>query len=74
MAHIVQTVVITIGDDGIALFFEIFYVADYGVAKESGICFQGGLINDHLNASGGNAPHYALDGGLTEIVRIALHG
>ena len=46
--HIIQTDIVAVGDDGMALCLEGFEVVLYSTTKEGAALFQGWLIDDDL--------------------------
>ena len=71
---VVQTAVVAVGDDGLALCLELGEVVDDLTTEEGLAIGDGGFVDDDLGALGLDALHDALDGTLAEIVRVALHG
>ena len=72
--NVIQTRVIPICYNRLGLLFEFLEVIDDEGAEEGAPVFEGGLVDDDLGAFGLNALHDSLDGGLTEVVRVGLHG
>ena len=70
---VVETAVVAVGYDGVALGFEFFEVVDHLGAEEGLSVCEGGLIDDYLGALGLDALHYSLDGALAEVVGVGLH-
>ncbi len=54
--------------------FELSQIVDDEAAEEGAPVLEGGLVDDDLGTFGFDALHDALDGGLTEVVRVGLHG
>ena len=73
LLHIVQTSIVSIGDDGTGLCLEGRQVVDHPAAKEQGSVRQGRFVNNDLGSLGLDAFHHSLDGTLAEIVAVALH-
>ena len=71
---VVEDGVVAVGDDGMALSLEVRKVIDYLGTEEGGAVLEGGLIDDDLGTLGLDTLHDALDGGLTEVVGVGLHG
>ena len=72
--YIVETRVISVGDDGIGLCLELGEVIDYEATEEGTAIFEGWLIDDNIGSLSLDALHDALDGGLSEVVGVGLHG
>ena len=71
--YIIQTRVISVGNDCLALFLECPKIIDNSTPEEGVTIGQGWLINNHLRAFGLDALHDALDGALPEVVAVRLH-
>ena len=72
--YIIKAGIIAVGYDGIGLCLELGKVVDNEAAEEGAAVFEGWLIYDDIGALSLDALHDALDGGLTEVVRIGFHG
>ena len=70
---VVETGVVTVGDDGLALTLEGVEVVDDLGAEEGFSIVKGGFVDDDFGTLGLDAFHNALDGTLTEVVAVALH-
>lgn len=57
-----------------ALLFESIKVIHYPTAEESGSIFQCRFINNHFGTFCLDALHDTLNGTLTEVIRVGLHG
>ena len=68
--YIIQTSIIAVGDDGVALCLEGFEVVLYPTAEECAALFQGRLIDDDLCTLCLDALHDTLDGRLAEVVAV----
>ena len=68
--YIIQTYIVAVGDDGMALCLEGFEVVLYPTAEEGAALFQGWLIDDYLGTLCLDTLHDALNGGLTEVVAV----
>lgn len=71
--HIVQAVVVAVGNDSLTLGFELCEVVDNAAAKEGSTVNESGLVDDDFCALGFDALHDALNGRLTEVVGVGLH-
>ena len=71
--YIVQRLVIAVGNNRFALFFEFCQIINNKTSKEGLAIRDSGFIDDDLGTFGFDALHDALDGALAEIVRVALH-
>ena len=71
--HIVETGVVSVRDDGVALALELIQVVDYTAAEECAAVLYGRLIDDDLHALGLDPLHHALDAALAEVVAVRLH-
>lgn len=65
---VVEDGVVTVGDDGLGLCFEVFEVVDYFATKEGGAILKGGFVDNDVGTLCLDAFHDALDGTLTEVV------
>ena len=70
---VIEAAVVAVGDDTVALLFEVVEVVDDSAAKEGVTVFQCRFIDDHLGAFGFHPFNHALNATLAEIVTIALH-
>ena len=68
LLYIIQTSIVAVGDDGMALCLEGFEVVLYSATEESTTLFQGWLIDDYLCPLCLDALHDSLNGTLTEVV------
>lgn len=68
--HVIQTRIVAVGDDGVALGLEGGEIVDYAAAEERGAVGQGRLVDYHLRAFGLYALHHALDARLAEVVGV----
>ena len=71
---VVEDGVVTVGDDGLRLRLEVFEVVDYFATKEGGAILKGGFVDDYICTLCLYALHDALDGTLTEVIGVRLHG
>lgn len=71
--HVVETGVVTVGNDGIALLLELLQVVDYKASEEGGSVFECRFIDDDFRTFRLNALHHALYAALAEIVGVGLH-
>ncbi len=71
---VVEGGVVAVGYDGLALGLEGTEVVDHTAAEEGGAVFEGGFVDDYFGSLGLDAFHNALDGTLTEVVGVGLHG
>ena len=60
--HVIQTIIETVGDDGMTLGLELFEVVDDLAAEEGGAVLKGWLVDDDLGSLCLDALHDALDG------------
>ena len=72
--YVVQNSIVAVCDDGLGFRLEFFQVINDLAAEEGGAVFEGGFVDDYLGSLGLDALHDALDGRLTEVVGIGLHG
>ena len=68
--HIIQTSIVTVGDDGMALCLEGFEVVLYSATEEGATLFQGWLVDDYLSTLCLDTLHDALNGGLAEVIAV----
>ena len=68
--HIIQTSIIPVGNDGMALALESIQVIHHLAAEERAAIFECRFIDDDFGTLGLDAFHDALDGTLAEVVRI----
>ena len=68
--YIVQTSIIAVGDDGMALCLEGFEVVLNSATKEGAALFQGWLIDDYLGTLCLDTLHDALNSRLAEVVAV----
>ena len=73
LSDIVQASIIAVGDDGLALGFELIEVVDDLRAKERFAIGNGWLIDDDFCTFGLDALHNALDSTLAEVIAVRLH-
>lgn len=71
--HVVEAGVISVGNDGLRLGFELGQVINDEAAEETGAVFKGGLVDDDMRTFGLDALHHTLDGRLTKVVTIGFH-
>ena len=72
LLYIIQTSIIAIGDDGMALGLEGFEVVLYFTTEEGAALFQGWLIDDYLCTLCLDTLHDALDGRLAEVIAVTF--
>ena len=60
--YIIQTNIVAVGNDGMALCLEDFEVVLYSTAEEGAALFQGWLIDNYLSTLCLDTLHDALDG------------
>lgn len=72
--HIIQTLVISVCDDGVAQFFELLQIVNHDSSKKLLPIFQGRLIDNHRGVFHLYALHDALNAALAEVIKITLHG
>ena len=72
--YIIQTAVVAVGDDGLAALFENVQIVHHFAAEEGSAILQSRLIDDNCRALGLDTLHDALNGRLTEVVGVGLHG
>ena len=72
--HIFQTIIIAVGYDSMALGFENIKIIHHLASEESCPIFQCRFINNHLSTLCLDALHDTLNGTLTEVIRVGLHG
>lgn len=68
--YIIQTSIVAVGNDGMALCLEGFEVVLYSATKESAVFFQGWLIDDYLGTLCLDTLHDTLDGRLAEVIAV----
>ena len=73
LLDVIEAGVVAICDDGVATGLELLEVVDDEAAEKGGAVFKGGFVDDDLGTFGLDALHHALDGGLAEVVGVALH-
>ena len=71
---IIEDGVIAVGDDGIALLFELREIIDNTAAKEHRSVGKCGLVDNDNGTFGLDTFHHTLDATLTEIIGVGLHG
>ena len=71
--HIVQTSIIAVCDDSLALRLKSIEVVHHSAAKECATIFESGFVDNYLCALGIDTLNHALDGGLAEVVTVTLH-
>lgn len=71
--HIVQTTIISIGNDNVAHLLKLGEVVHHGTAEERAAILQRRLIDDHTGAFRLDTLHHALDRGLAEVVAVRFH-
>ena len=72
--YIIQTAVVAVGDDGLAALFENVQIVHHFAAEEGSAILQSRLIDDNCRALGLDTLHDALNGRLTEVIGVGLHG
>ena len=72
--HVIQTSIIPVRDNRLALRFESVQVVHYLAAEEGAAVFQCRLVDDYFRTFGFHPLHYALDAGLAEVIAVRLHG
>ena len=73
VSYIIEDGIVTIGNDGLTLCFELVEVVDNTATEEGGIVRKGRLVDNHLSTLCLDTLHYTLYGTLAEIVGVALH-
>ena len=73
LLYIVQTAVIPVGNDGMALALESIQVIHHFAAEERAAIFECRFIDDDLRTFGLDAFHHTLDARLAEVVRVRFH-
>ena len=68
--YVIETAVIAVGNDCLALLLEIIKVVDDFAAEERFAVLESRFIDDDFGTLGIDAFHDALDGTLAEVVRI----
>ena len=71
--YIIQTNIVAVGDDGMALCLEDFEVVLYSTTKKGAALFQGWLIDDDLCTLCLDTLHDALNSTLAEVIGIGFH-
>lgn len=74
LLHIVQAAIVAVGNNGLAALLELVQIVDNLAAKEGSAILQSRLIDDNCRALGLDTLHDALNGRLTEVVGVGLHG
>lgn len=74
LLHIVQAAIVAVGNNGLAALLELVQIVDNLAAKEGSAILQSRLIDDNCRALGLDTLHNALNGRLTEVVGVGLHG
>ena len=72
--YIIENAVVAIGDDSVRAFLEFFDVIDYQRAEECRSVLQRRFVDNDSCALRLDALHHALNGALTEVVTVGLHG
>ena len=72
--HIIQVTILTVSNDGLAAFLEFFKVIHDFTAKECTAILQRRLIDNDCCTLRLDTLHDALNGGLSAVVRVRLHG
>lgn len=68
--NIIQTSIVAVGNDGMALCLESFEIVLYSTAKEGAAFFQGWLVDNDFGAFCLNTLHDALDGRLAKVIAV----
>ena len=71
--HIIQTNIVAVSDDGMALCLESCQVIDYLATEESAAVFKCRLVDDNLCSLCFDAFHDSLNGRLAEVIAILFH-
>ena len=71
--YVIETSVIAVGDDGLALSLELIKVVNDLTSEERFSIGNRGFVDDDLGSLSLDALHDALDGALAEIIAIRLH-
>ena len=71
--YIVENGVVTVGYDGLRLLLKNSKVVHHKAAEECAAVLQRGFVYYHSGSFGLYAFHYALNGGVAEVVAAALH-
>ena len=71
--HIIQTSIIPVGNDGMALALESIQVIHHLAAEERAAIFECRFIDDDFRAFGLDALHHTLNARLAEVVRVRFH-
>ena len=72
--NVVEDGVVAVGNDGLGALLEVFQVVYHTTAEEGGAILEGGFVDNNFCALGLDALHDALNGTLTEVVGVGLHG
>ena len=73
LLDVVETGVVSVGDDGVAAGLELLEVVDDEAAEEGAAVLEGGFVDNDLGAFGLDTLHDTLDGGLAEVIAIGFH-
>lgn len=71
--YIIQTSIVAVSDDGMALCLESCQIIDYLATKEGAAVFQCRLVDDNLCALCLDTFHDSLNGRLAEVVGVGFH-
>ena len=71
--YIIQTSIIAVGYDSLALCLECCHIIYYSAAKEGCTIFQCRLVDNHLCTLCLDSLHDALDSRLAEVITVTLH-
>ena len=74
LLNIVQTAIVAVGNNGLTALLEFRQIIHDFTAKEGRTILQRRLIDDDRCALCLDTLHDALNGGLTEVVRVGFHG
>ena len=73
LLYIIQTSVIPVGDNRLALCFESVQVVHHLAAEEGAAIFKCRLVDDYFRTFGFHPLHHALDRGLAEVIAVRFH-
>ena len=72
LCHVLQAVVVAVGNNGLTARFKRLQIIDYFTAKKRTTVFQRGFVDDNRGPFGFDTFHNALDRTLPEVITIFL--
>ena len=71
---VVEDGVVAVGNDGLGALLEVFQIVYHTTTEEGGAVLKSGFVDNNFCSLGLDALHDTLNGALTEIVGVGLHG